>query len=68
MSAAFKSDLVDLELAFHSESHRAILVSTDGEIDGRVWLPKSQIEFEQLPRDRVSVTLPQWLAEERRLV
>lgn len=62
-----RSNLVDLALHLDHETDAAILVSDDGE--KKVWLPKSQVEFEPDARgDGVTVTLPQWLAEEKRLV
>jgi hypothetical protein len=63
-----RSDLIDLTLQLHQETERALLVSDSGEVDDRVWLPKSQIEFEKKPGGLVIVTAPEWLAIERRLV
>jgi hypothetical protein len=68
------SDLVDLEdMVLHHETARAVLVSDEpgGE---KIWLPLSQIEVEQTGRKTksrlplVTITIPQWLAEEKGLV
>jgi len=63
-----RSDLIDVTLQLHHETERAILVSDTGEPDEAVWLAKSQIEFETKPRGIVEVTMPEWLAIERRLL
>ena len=64
-----KSDLTDLTLHLHQETDRALLVSDDPtDVDRRVWLPKSQVEYEIKPGGIVELTLPEWLAIERRLV
>lgn len=60
-----KSDLVDLELRIHRETDRAILVSDGGEIAKAVWLPKSQIEIVPNRSGTYTVTMPEWLAEEK---
>jgi hypothetical protein len=56
---------VDLDLTLMAQTDKAILV-TDGKLEQ--WLPLSLIEWEPRsavdPRE-VTVTLPQWLAEER---
>lgn len=64
-----KSDLCDLEGVVHEERESSILFSVTGERREAVWLPKSQIEVEGPdPSGKATVTLPQWLAEDRRLV
>lgn len=62
-----KSDLVDLTMQLHAETDKAILVSDDGDKAKAVWLPKSQIEFEQ-KGPIVEVTMPSWLATDKGLV
>ena len=62
------SRLTDITVQLHQETERAILVSDDGETDNAVWLPKSQVEIAHKPGGIVEVTLPEWLAIERRLV
>lgn len=65
-----KSRLTDLELMVHHWTERAVLVSADGNREGAVWLPKSQIELEEEPEAGKAqiVTLPQLLAETKGLV
>lgn len=59
-----KKELHDLNLQFHRETEKAILVSDDDE--NQVWLPKSQIEFEFRGDGSVDVTMPIWLASEKK--
>jgi hypothetical protein len=73
------SDLIDLDMIHHTDakSQKAVKVSL-GDIRKAVWLPRSLIAIEatgQVQRiymgrydQRVRVTLPQWLAEERGLI
>jgi hypothetical protein len=63
-----RSDVVDLTLKLHHETERALLVSDSGDRDDAVWLAKSQIEFTETKPGFVEVTLPEWLATERKLV
>jgi len=62
-----KSDLVDVFVAVHHRTERAVLVSLDGERSKAVWLPLSQIEIENRKQDSI-VTLPVRLATEKGLV
>lgn len=61
--------IVDIEVIYHNQTERGVLVASDEDAEP-VWLPKSQIEIEDVPlRGQVmEVTLPQWLAEEKGLV
>lgn len=59
-----RSDLVDLIFESELETDKAICVSEDGG-KTKVWLPKSQIEFE-IKGFKVEVTLPEWLASEKK--
>ena len=64
-----KSDLTDISCFFHHETDRAILVSDDGDEAKAVWVPKSQVEVCQTDDPRiVTVTLPEWLAQQRGLM
>jgi hypothetical protein len=65
-----KARLVDLELMVHHVTDRAVLVSTDGDEAGAVWLPKSRIELEEEPvaGQAQIVTMPEVLAIGRELV
>lgn len=60
--------LVDLDLHIHAVTDKAILVSENGDAEKAVWLPKSQIEYEDDNKDGVKVTLPEWLAMEKLLI
>lgn len=58
-----RDDLVDIPhdgVVLDEDQHRAILFKIDGE---EVWLPRSQI----VEHDDNTVTIPQWLAEDRDL-
>lgn len=64
-----RSNVIDLELFIHHRTDRAIMVSDDGEKDGAVWLPLSQIEVEMnVVGETDTITLPEWLAKERGLI
>ena len=60
--------LVDVTVQLHQETAKAILVSDDGDSANGVWLAKSLVEFVEKPGGLVEVTMPEWLAIERRLV
>jgi hypothetical protein len=62
-----KSDIIDITVTIRGSSDRAVLVDY-GEKE-TVWLPLSQIELAPNADGRThTVTLPQWLAEEREMV
>lgn len=75
-----KSDLVNVEVVIISDDPRkaAICVNDGSEIkDVRgqvvgprwIWLPRSQIEVEMKPDGKhATVTMPEWLAIEKKLV
>ena len=63
-----RSDIVDIELHFHLETAKAILVSENGVKDAGFFLPKSQIEFERRKDGSVVVSCPEWLAKEKGLL
>ena len=60
--------LVDLTMQLHAETEKAIRVSDDGEDENALWLAKSLVEIERKPKSIVIVTMPEWLAIEKRLV
>lgn len=62
-----KSNLVDLEVRLHHETEKALLVSTSGDRDDAVWVPKSAVEFEG-GLTRGTLTLPEALAIEKGLM
>lgn len=58
----YKSDLVDIACEVQAETDKAYLIF-DG--DTKVWLPKSQCEFDQ---DDKTMAIPIWLAKEKGLI
>jgi len=62
-----KRELYDAAFELFAETDKAILISEDGG-KTKIWLPKSQIEFEKKPDGSVEVTMPIWLAREKELV
>ncbi len=63
-----RNDMIEVEdLEFLHETDSAILVEYDGE---EVWLPLSQIEWDGDAEkgDSITVTMPEWLAEEKGLI
>lgn len=68
--------LHDVRMKLHHETQPgkttlgALLVSETGDKDKAVWLPKSQIEFVEVPGKSgyLDITMPLWLAEEKELV
>lgn len=67
--ASKSEEPVEINMVIHQDrpGERAILASTSGDPDDAVWLPRSQIEYDD-PREAGAVTtimMPQWLAEER---
>lgn len=61
MSGAGRSDLVDIAGEVRAQTDKAIQFY-DG--DRTVWLPRSQIEL----NDDGTVTMPEWLANEKGLI
>lgn len=64
-----KSNVADYDLLYVSETEKALAVrsSEDHEM---IWLPKSQIEYEDRNYKRhevICVTIPDWLAEQHNL-
>lgn len=68
MSAAVKSDLVDVTCHVHHTTERAVLVSDDGDVEKACWLPLSQVEVEMKQPPIAEVTMPEWLAKQRGLI
>lgn len=62
-----KSDLVNIQVAVHHATEKAVLVSLDGERSKAVWLPRSQIEVSEWRGD-ITVTMPERLAIYKGLV
>jgi len=63
-----RSDLVDLQLARHAMTERAIRVSETGDAGRAVWLPLSECEVVKRPGGTVMVTMPEWLALQKGLI
>lgn len=62
-----KREVTDVEgLLFMEEREKAICVSEDGG-KTKIWLPKSQIEYEDKGSGLVNITIPLWLASEKKL-
>jgi len=62
-----RSDLVDVSVKILHETAAAVKVTDTGDPKDAVWLPRSEIEI-ALERDgTVTVTLPEWLAQEKGL-
>ena len=65
-----RSDVIDIDVHVHARTEKAVLVSDDGDKEGAVWLPLSQVEIEpHATAQRVYVlTLPEWFASEKGLI
>jgi hypothetical protein len=67
-----RHDQIDISVVLHADptSALAILVSDDGDEDNAVWLPRSQIEYDEKARkgDVITVTLHEWLAKDKGLI
>lgn len=61
-----KSDLIDITGQIAGEGTKKAVLFNDG--TRSVWLPRSQIEVAPAGHDLVEVTLPEWLAHEKRLI
>jgi hypothetical protein len=60
-----KSKLIDISVIVLHETSKAYFVSDTGEETDGVWVPKSQVEYD---RNDKTITLPEWLAIEKKLV
>lgn len=59
-----RKEIDDFKFTFIRETDKAILVSEGSE---EFWLPKSQIEYDLMPDGTVEVTMPIWLAREKKV-
>ncbi|RWE63022.1 MAG: hypothetical protein EOS25_28190 [Mesorhizobium sp.] len=57
-----RSDLIDLTLALHAATSKAVRVSETGDDSKAVWVPLSECEMVKKPGGLVVVTMPEWLA------
>jgi len=62
-----RNDKVELTLHLHHETEKAILVSDDGDEKHAVWLPKSQVTWED-QNGGILVECPEWLAMAKELI
>ena len=58
--------VVDLRLQIYAETENAVLVSDDNG-KTRIWLPKSQVEIDRRLERWAVITMPYWLATDKRL-
>ena len=67
---AGNSDLIDLTLQVHAKTERAVFLSETGVAKDAKWVPLSQIEMEPHGASKtvVVVTMPKWLAVDRKFV
>jgi hypothetical protein len=66
---AYKSNVTDYDLLYITQTDRGLAVRQSEERE-MIWLPKSQIEFEDKDYKRhatIRVTIPDWLAEKHDL-
>lgn len=63
-----RSDIVDLTLALHVMTDKAVRVSETGDDAKAVWLPLSQVEVLKRPGGIAEVSMPEWLAIEKGFV
>lgn len=65
-----RNDSIYIEVTLHEETAMAILISDDGEEDTAVWIPKSQIDYNDRAAkgDIITITLPEWLAMGKGLI
>jgi len=62
-----RKEIDDFEFLFLAETPMAIKVSESQDGEPSFWLPKSQIEYEAKPGGTVEVTMPIWLAREKKV-
>jgi hypothetical protein len=65
-----KRELIDVAGCLHAETEKAILFSDTADREKAVWIPKSQCEFVHDGGQArfITVTLPEWLAQEKGLI
>lgn len=63
-----RSNVIDIDGAIEAQTAKAVLFHT-GNKEEAVWLPLSQIEVDETGIGGiVTVTLPEWLAEDKGLI
>lgn len=64
-----RHEMVELVLHAHIETEHAWFVSETGDKDDAVWLPKSQIDDDDMELGRAcDVLVPVWLAKDKGLI
>lgn len=69
-----RSNIIDLTVHLHHETYLndpergALLVSDDGEDDSAVWVPKRLVEYEQVKGAIYTISLPEYIAQEKGLI
>lgn len=63
-----RSNVVDLEVTLHHETEKAYKVSTSGEDEDAVWVPKAAAEMEFKGGSFYEMTLPEQMAIDKGLV
>lgn len=63
-----KPSVFEAHVKLIRETELAVFVSDTGDEDHGVWLPKSQIEIEDLGNGYHGVSMPEWLATDKGLV
>ncbi len=65
-------EILEFTLVYHRETEFALLVS-ETEDSIKIWLPKSQVQVENVETDRygtctLEIEIPEWLAEKKELI
>lgn len=62
------TDDFEVTMIIHRETEKAWLASKTGDKNDAVWLPKSQIVIIEDEEDKMTMSIPSWLAVEKKLV
>lgn len=62
-----KSTVIDIEVLIVHRTEKAVLVKDTEDGEG-IWLPLSQVEVSGDPGQIGTVTVPEWVAQERGLI
>jgi hypothetical protein len=66
-----KFDWEEIEVTYLHHTDSAVLVNITGNLQGGVWLPRSQVkwEVEEYPRGTtITIMAPEWLLEKEGLI
>ncbi len=66
----YRSNLIDLDVIVRRETDKAYGIASPDKADEIIWLPKSQCEIDgdDDPSRRATLTCPEWLAKEKGLI